>query len=230
MFEKLVSEISGKLRARRKRPRHFDLSTAEGRRAAMRHFNWTDHGILRVFWTNTEALAPGVYRANQPSPKRIAQYAKMGIHTILSLRGTSRSSHALLEEESCAKHGIRLITLELSARSAAPRSELLALLDHFDTLKPGYVIHCKSGADRTGLAAAFYLLHVQNRPLEEARKHLALRYVHLHWTKAGILDHILDCYAADMRKQGDMPLRQWLAQHYDPDEITRSFHAKRGTA
>ena len=35
-------------------------------------------------------------------------------------------------------------------------------------------MHCKSGADRAGLASALWLLHVERRPVAEAMKQLSL--------------------------------------------------------
>lgn len=147
----------------------------------------------------------------------------MGIKTILNLRGTPKVSHYLLEEETCAAHGIELVSIALAARAALPKENYLEVIDLLDRLEKPFLFHCKSGADRAGLVAALYLLHVENAPLDVARKQLSLRFLHLKSTKTGVLDHILDCYEADMARLGPMGIRDWFANHYDQAAVRASF-------
>ena len=86
-----------------------DISTPEARRAAWWHFQLSDHAFLRLLWTNFAEVAPGVFRANQPSPERLASYHAKGIRTILNLRGRSNQSFYLFEAEACARLGMTLI-------------------------------------------------------------------------------------------------------------------------
>lgn len=147
----------------------------------------------------------------------------MGIKTILNLRGVANQSHYLLEKEACDANDIALVNMKFSARTAAPKELYLTLLNHFDTMERPFLIHCKSGADRTGIAAAFYLLHVDGATVAQARAQLALKYVHIKWLRTGILDAILDAYASDLATQGPMPLRQWLETCYDDQAIISDF-------
>lgn len=206
-----------------------DISTPAGRRAAYLHFNLMDHAFLRVLWTNMAEIAPGVWRSNQPGPARLRRYRDMGIRTIISLRGDSPKSHHLLEEEACAELGIELWVTALNARQAPRRQKLLELLDFFDRIEKPFLMHCKSGSDRAGLAAALYLLHVEGKSVEEAAKQLSIRFLHLKNAPTGILDHMLDMYAADIA-QTPMPIRQWIIERYDPAALTASFAKWRGKA
>ena len=201
-----------------------DISTPQKRRAAKWHFYLSDHGFLRGLWTNQFEIAPGVWRSNQPSPKRMESLAKMGIKTILNLRGQDKFSFYLFEREAAEKLGIQMIDIKIYARSLVPRDRFMELFDIFDTLEKPFLLHCKSGADRAGLASALWLLDKEGASLEQAQKMLSFKYVHLKNTKTGVLDHLLDIYAQD----ADMPIRQWFATKYDPVEITASFHAKMG--
>ena len=222
MFKKLFTVLNDILRSRQATfgP---DLTTKNDRQLALAHLRYFDHGILRDRWTNLEQITAGVWRSNQPNPCQIAHYASIGIKTILSLRGAGNSSHYLLEKEACSAQGVRLVALSLNARKAAPKERYLALLDLFETIEHPFLFHCKSGADRTGLAAVFYLLHMENVPLSIARKQLGLKYIHIRWLKTGVLDKILDAYAADINRNGSIQLRHWIEHNYDPDQITRSF-------
>ncbi len=206
-----------------------DISTPAGRRAAIWHFHLMDHAFLRVLWTNLAEIAPGVWRSNQPSPARIKRYKRMGIRTILSLRGDNRSSHHLLEEEACAEQGIPLWVTAFNARKAPTKSALLELLDYFDRIEKPFLMHCKSGADRAGLASALYLMHVEGQPVDQAAKQLGLRFLHLKGTATGIMDHFLELYAEDT-KITPMPIREWIETRYTRKALTASFAARRGRA
>lgn len=205
----------------------YDFSTRRGRRRSLWHFLWIDHGILRTFWTNLHEIAPGAWRANQPSPRRIAKYQAMGIGTIINLRGAKKRSHFRFEKRSCRKLGIRLISFSMKARSLSKQKELLALLTAFEKIEGPFLIHCKSGADRAGLASALYLMHIRGAPASEAKQQLAFKYLHLKSTKTGILDHMLDAYEADNQQTG-ISIRDWIENQYDRDVLTQEFNELRG--
>ena len=90
-------------------------------------------------------------------------------------------------------------------------------------------MHCKSGADRTGLGSAIYLMVIQGQPVQQARKMLSVRYIHFWWGKAGILDMFLDSYSAAHAQTG-IGFEDWLDNQYDPDALTLAFNKKRGRA
>lgn len=118
----------------------------------------------------------------------------MGIKTVLNLRGATRHSHYKFEVETCEALGLALIDIPLSARSAPPKVRLLEVVDLFSTLQKPFLMHCKSGADRTGLVSAIYLMSVEGQSVEEAKKQLSFRFLHLAFTKTGILDYIIWSY------------------------------------
>ncbi|WP_212524488.1 tyrosine-protein phosphatase [Actibacterium sp. MT2.3-13A] len=226
MFQQIKTRLNDAERDfRAAMPHRF--ATPAGRRAAFWHFHLMDHAFLRVWWTNMAEIVPGVWRSNQPSPKRLARYKAMGIKTIVSLRGDNLNSHYLFEEEACRALGLELKVASIQARKAPRREKLLHLLEVLENTERPFLIHCKSGADRAGLASALYLMHVEGRPVEEAMRQLSFRHLHLKSTATGILDHILDSYAAD-NAESPMPVREWIGTRYDRDAMTASFARKRG--
>lgn len=204
-----------------------DLSTPAGRRAAHLHLYLADHHLFRTVWTNLAEFAPGAWRANQPSPAQLARYKARGIRSVLNLRGASGQSFGLLEEEACAQLGLTLLTCGLAARTLVARGRLLALLDIFETIERPFLMHCKSGADRTGLAAALYLLHIEGAPVDVAARQLHWRFAHLRHAPTGVLDHMLDAYARDRRQSG-IAIRDWIAQTYDPRALMAEWDRARG--
>jgi protein tyrosine/serine phosphatase len=80
------------------------------------------------------------------------------------------------------------------------------------------LIHCKSGADRTGLAAGIWLL-LQGRPPAAALAQLSLRHGHVRQSRTGILDAFFEAYAAAAPK----PFLDWLREDYDEAALRRDF-------
>lgn len=179
-----------------------------------------DHGILRRHWRNEGRIAEGLWRANHPDAQALTLWQARGVVEVVSLRPPQGAVHGF-EAETCARLGLRLRNAPLTARAAPSARALLALLDIFDTLDPArrpVLIHCKSGADRTGLAAALWRIHVEGRPVAEAARALSLRHLHLRWSRTGVLDRVLAAYAAQ-QERGAIALRDWIATEYDPEGI-----------
>ncbi|MDX1781700.1 MAG: tyrosine-protein phosphatase [Thalassovita sp.] len=205
-------------------PTPLDLSIPEHRRSALTHYDWFDHAILRRRWTNFFEIAPGVFRSNQPTHERFETYAAMGIKTVVNLRGSAPGKpYYMLEQESCSALGLRMIdTIRLHARAAPPRDDLVALIELFRTLQRPFMMHCKSGADRAGLASAIYKLVIEGAPLAEAKKMLSFKYLHIKWHTTGILDYFLDVYDARNRR-APIGFEDWLHNEYDEEALTEGF-------
>ncbi|MDJ0639460.1 MAG: tyrosine-protein phosphatase [Paracoccaceae bacterium] len=191
--------------------------------------NWSDHGFLRVLWTHLYQIAPDVWRSNQPGPRRIEAYANMGFKSVLRLRAPKRDSIFLMEERACAAHGLTLHNVQISGGLLTDTKNLLTLLDTFKIIEKPFVMHCKSGIDRTGLAAFLYLLAETDTPPEIARQQLSFKYLHVKATRHGILDHMADSYLAAYRESG-IDLRSWIETLYDKPALTSAYQeSKRGT-
>lgn len=149
----------------------------------------------------------------------------MGIKTILNLRGAAKQPHYLFEVESCERLGLTLVTISMSARQAPKPDQLIKVINAFDTMERPFLMHCKSGADRTGLVAALYLMVQEGQPVAVARQQLSFRFLHIRRTATGILDHFLDVYEA-RNAQSPIAITDWIRTEYDRDALTASFAAK----
>jgi len=56
----------------------------------------------------------------------------------------------LLEKELCAELGLELVDIPMSATAAPSAASIIRLLDTLDRCDKPALVHCKSGADRTG--------------------------------------------------------------------------------
>ncbi len=225
MIARLWQRLHDWERSLRDRYSH-DISDPTERKRSAFYVRWFDHGILRVLWTNHAEVAPGVWRSNHPDHERLALLAAEGFRTVVNLRGGLSLAHHRFEEESCKALGMTLVDVPMSARSAPERGTLLDLIRVMGSVEKPVLLHCKSGADRTGLAMAIYLLHYTGAPLSVARKQLSPRFLHLSASKTGILDYVLDMYEARQAK-GPISFVDWVAQEYDPRDAAAGFDAKR---
>ena len=200
-----------------------DISTPASRRAAWWHFQLMDHAFLRTWWKNIDQVGPGVWRSNQPSVADLERLASMGLKTVVNLRGAVQQSFYLFEAEACARLGLTLIDLNLSARQAPPRKRLLKLLDIFDSAEQPLLIHCKSGADRTGLAAAIWRIEKMGESaLKAGAEELSLRHIHLRRSSTGVMDQVIRSYAAEAEPRG-LSFRDWVQDEYDQARIAKDF-------
>ncbi len=120
----MIRQFFATLKQRERAWRHSkgkDISTPEARQDATFHYRYIDHGILRVLWKNFHKVAEGVYRSNQPSAHRLAEFKAMGIKAVLNLRGPSLYSQYLLEKEACTDLGLTLIDHRMYGKSLAMR-------------------------------------------------------------------------------------------------------------
>jgi len=201
-----------------------DLDRPGARRAAWLDMMLFDHGVLRLLWTNRDAVLPGVYRSNQPSPGQIAGWKERGIRTIVNVRGPSDWGSYVLEAQACERAGITLIDHRLYSRDMPTAESIHGLKRIFDTAARPLLIHCKSGADRAGLASALFVLFAGGT-IEAAQAQLSLRYLHVKSAKTGMLDHFLASYAA-FNAHTPTPFLTWVDQHYDRDALRAEFRSR----
>ncbi len=204
-----------------------DLNNRAAKKRAVWYLLFFDHGMIRSVWRNFAEIAPGVFRANHPSPEMMVRYMRRGIRTVINLRGTSEEPPYLLEQMACTKLEMTLVDITgLTARQAPPRESLIAALEAVRAADKPALVHCKSGADRTSLISAIYLLAECDATVAQARRQFSPRFIHFKWTATGVLDHILDVYEAAQAETG-IGFESWLRTAYDPTEIQASFEANR---
>lgn len=183
-----------------------------------------DHGIFRLVFWNRRRLAPQMWRSAQPNPVQVAQLAREGVKTIVNLRGEAAFGSYPLEKEACARHGITLVNSVAYSRAAPRREHIHALKDVFDRIEYPALLHCKSGADRAGLASVLYLILREGVDVDTARKQLSLKYGHIRQAKTGILDTFFERYLA-YNAHTPIAFMDWVDTVYESQALEREFHA-----
>ncbi len=201
----------------------IDLTTPAGRKRARKELIWGDHGFLRYRFRNLHKISAEMYRANQPSPEHIAQYAKeLGLRTIINVRGESPKGYYLLEKEACARHGIELVDFQMFSREIPSPQTVLEAKRLFDSIAYPALMHCKSGADRAGIMAVLYMHFRQGLSIETALEQLSFKYLHIRHGKTGVLDFFFETYLAEGASKG-LSFTDWVTQGYDRAALKARF-------
>lgn len=201
-----------------------DVSTARGRTLAWVDALFIDHAIFRLLWTNLDTVAPGeLYRCNHPTPGRLASLTRrLGLKTLINLRGRTNNGSDALSREAAARLGLDFIDMALESRGAPQRDRILRLHDIYQTMRPPALLHCKSGADRAGLAAGLFLVF-RGGSARDALRQLSWRFGHIRQARTGILDAFFLRW--EREGEGRKPFLDWVREDYDEAALRRDFHA-----
>ncbi len=205
-----------------------DLSTLAGRRSAWINSLLVDHALLRIPWRNWGAVEPGrLYRSNHPLPWQLeAARRRFGLRSVLNLRGHRQDCGSdALGRARAASLGLIHADAPFESRGAPHRDRILRLAELLPTLPEPLLIHCKSGADRTGLVAGIWLL-LQGRPVADAVDQLHWRYGHVAASRTGILDAFFAAYATFTRESGPKPFLDWVREDYREEALRESFRSR----
>jgi protein tyrosine/serine phosphatase len=201
-----------------------DVTTARGRVLAWLDALLIDHAVFRLAWSNFATVAPGrLYRCNHPTPQRLSALTRrLGVKTLVNLRGLTRNGSDALTRDAAARLGLDFIDMALESRGAPQRERILRLHDIFRHMRAPALMHCKSGADRAGLAAGLFILF-EGGVAREALQQLSLRFGHIRQARTGILDAFFHRYAREA--EGRKPFLDWVREDYDEAALRRDFHA-----
>ena len=121
-----------------------------------------------------------VYRGAQPDPEGFKSLAKMGIRTVIDLRGESKARPEQKLVEAAGMHYVSVPMAGLTAPTDQQIGTIFALLN--DPSAWPIFVHCRRGADRTGTVIACYRVahdHWDNqKALREARMNGMSRIEH----------------------------------------------------
>jgi protein tyrosine/serine phosphatase len=183
-----------------------------------------DHAYFRILWHNCHEVVPGrLYRSNHPTPWRLERAARRyRLRTVINLRGEKPSGSTELTEAVARRLGLEHVFLPFESRGAPQRDRVLRFHELYRSMRTPALMHCKSGADRAGLAAGLVMLF-EGAPAAVAIRQLSLRYLHIRQSGTGILDAFFLRYAADA--DGKKPFLDWVREDYDEDDLRERFQA-----
>ena len=167
--------------------------------------NYAPLTILDNFHTVAEAQA---YRSAQLDAETLKLVLDThGIKTVINLRGENEDALWYRKERAAvAEAGVELVDIRMSAGRLPSREALLLLYDTFQSAEYPILMHCQSGADRTGAAAAIWRLVVAGEPREIAQQELSPLYGHFP-ARYPAMSELVRLFQPD---------REWIATEYSP--------------
>lgn len=173
--------------------------------------------------SNFHVVEPGqLYRVAQLDKDSVAAIIREhGIQTVLKLNGGA-AGHANYDAsyEPTVEAGIDFVHVPMSALSLPSKDTLLQLWEAFGSARYPILVHCRAGADRTGLASAIYMLRRATdaegslKPFRAAMRQLhPFPYLHLGWGRADAMDRVLEQFEP---YAGAIDFGTWVQRYYDP--------------
>lgn len=170
-------------------------------------------------WTgNQHAVLPlSVYRSAQlNAPALNTLWAQHHIHSIINLRGAHPEALWYQDEMRLVKaHHLQHFDIALPAHGRATYPQLRRLTGVLAQARPPVLIHCRQGADRTGLASAMalLLLGAATDPLA-IKAQMSWRYgiVSGHSVGYQVFSNYFDFLAHRHLQMNPSSWRRWLAQ------------------
>jgi len=184
-----------------------------------------DDGWIRALLNNNfHRINDGAYRSGQPSPRLLKSYiVNYKIKTIVNLRKPidSEGRIFLLQKKICNDYNLSMVNIPFSARKLPNREALKLMIGAIKEIELPFLVHCKTGADRTGFFMALYQFYKTNE-ISEAKKQLSLKYLHIKYSSTGILDYFFE--KIDSLKLDNSNLEQWVEEKYNPDQIIKEYN------
>ncbi len=161
-----------------------------------------------LFSLNFHEVEPGVfYRSGQLSKTELNLILpSYHIKTVINLRGVNESADWYRDEvEVTSKLGVKLINISMNSREIPDRAGTLRLLEAYHTAEAPILIHCLSGADRSGEASALYEMAILGKSKDQALQMLSAKFHHFDFFRPA-KRYFIEIY------QGE----DWLRKAYHP--------------
>ncbi len=153
--------------------------------AAVFGLYWSIHLITGLPF-NFHEVDPGkLYRSAQPTGAEIEEVVrKYGIKTVINLQGGLPGQSWYDDEKATTDRlGIHFINYGWSSDSIQDRKNWSDWFHALETAERPILVHCRSGADRTGEASAVYAMEYMGQSKEQALKQLTIWYHHFNLFK-----------------------------------------------
>ena len=139
-----------------------------------------------------------IYRGAQPKPGGLQLLRKLGIKTIVNLRDDD--SRAQEEEADARSAGLRYFNIPLGRLGRPDDKDIEQVLATInDPENQPVLVHCKKGADRTGVVIAIYRITHDGWTSQQAKAE-ANRYGMKPW-QLGKKDYIRDSYKRQTKQK-----------------------------
>jgi protein tyrosine/serine phosphatase len=177
-----------------------------------------------IHQVESNGLEPLSYRSAQLKPNDLAHLiASKDIDVVLNVRGGSDSDKWYKEERDLVLSlGKEYHSHGFSVYKPPSRERFLDIVNVLEKAKAenkNILIHCKAGADRTGLISAVSQIILYDFPVEKAYKSsLNIPYGHVP-NPNGPVEQVLIRYEESTKKIPNISFKEWINKHYSRKEI-----------
>ncbi len=171
-------------------------------------------GVI-ILMGNVHTVAKGqLYRSAQLGDTHLTEVVReYGIKSILNLRGEGAGQDWYDDEITTSKTlDVKHYDYGIWASSEPSAKQIRDLIAILRSAPKPLLIHCQSGADRSGLVAALYVAAIEKRPADEAAQQLSLLYGHFPWltSRSGAMDRSFWKYVNSHRSRNSNVVRPAL--------------------
>ena len=138
-------------------------------------------GFLQLSGNFHTVIAGEFYRSAQPNAAQLEKYVTdHGIRTVINLRGTNEGAPWYHEEIVTASAlGVQHIDFRMSASRIVTDDAAERLIEIMKNAPKPILVHCKGGADRTGIASAIYSRAIAGMDEGSAEGQLSVYFGHI---------------------------------------------------
>jgi len=181
--------------------------------AAVGFVLWRAGDIL--LWRNLGTITAGqAYRSNQLSGSGFRkEITALGLRSVINLRGASDKEDWCRDEvAACEAAKVAHYDIRMSANKLPPPETLALLVRTLHEAPRPILIHCKQGADRTGLAAAVWLIQEEGQtPSHATFRGLTVWHGHFPIGGVGAMDRFFRLYGETGQGMG---FEEWALKVY----------------
>jgi protein tyrosine/serine phosphatase len=167
------------------------IAVHEVRRAA----SHADEKLSLPGVSNFGRMSARLYRGAQPTPEGFAALSRIGIRTVVRLSLGEEGSAT--EEAQVRALGMAYVNLPWSTRHEPEPEQVVTFLNLLHDVESGAVfVHCKAGADRTGVMVALSRIALDRWPADRAIDEMrAFRYYYVFLPH---LQHYVEAFPATL--------------------------------
>ena len=133
-----------------------------------------------------------LYRSAQMTTAELQEnIKKYGIKTVISLRGNpGKTNYYEAEAQTLDKLKVNFVALDFDDKFYPPEKDLQKLFLTFEKGDYPMLVHCRVGADRTGMVAALYQQVYMKKSLDESLSQLTFKNWHVPLFKPAMSDFV----------------------------------------
>lgn len=176
---------------------------------------WISFVLHNIATDNFHPVIVGkVYRSAQLSPMQLDSYIKAyHIKSIINLRNDVKNTNLLQDEIAIAKkNNIAYYLIQLPPHKTPKVSDLKLLVRVLNTAPQPILIHCKAGADRTGLASAISIILSDDKYINDFEDQISWHYNVYSGSTIGyqVMNNYLDWLVANHKANSKENFLIWL--------------------